>query len=93
MFCETTDAGTDQSARRRQTLAALAGFPDLPCFFVDTNCMLHQFHLIVQSLLQETDSFVSTVLLDLLGAWDGVVCGLLVSIFYSWVHGFNDSKE
>ena len=64
VFCETTDAGADQSARRRQTMAALAGSGLENCFYVGSNCLLHQFHLIVQSLLEETDSFVAAVPLE-----------------------------
>ena len=59
MFADSTDAGTDQSARRRRTLAALAK-ADLPTvFYVDTNCMLHQMHLIVHQSLVEADEFIS----------------------------------
>ena len=59
VFCDCTDAGTDQSSRRSRTLAALAG-ADLPSvFYFDSNCLIHQFHLVVHQLLVSTDEFVS----------------------------------
>lgn len=57
MFFDTTDAGSDQAARRKQALAALAGCDsDMPgVFYMDSNCLLHQYHLMVKEQLQSID--------------------------------------
>ena len=59
VFADSTDAGTDQSARRRRTLAALAKANTPSVLFVDTNRMLHQYHIIVHQLLVQTDDFIA----------------------------------
>ena len=77
IFSETTDAGSDQSSRRRQTLAAAAGcnLPNL--FYLDLNCLMHQFHLCVKSMLEKTDAFVSAVQL---GNWQLITCFVCVAV-------------
>ena len=56
IYCDTSDAGADQVARRRHIKAAVA---DLDCFlYVDVNCLLHQYHLMVRDGLQLIDEFL-----------------------------------
>ena len=59
IFADTTDAGTDQSTRRKQTLAPLGRSGLRNVFFVDMNCVLHQFHLCVKEQLEIVDAFLS----------------------------------
>ncbi|CAE7562245.1 unnamed protein product [Symbiodinium sp. CCMP2592] len=56
IYCDTTDAGSDQTARRRHVAAALATV-DCVLYF-DCNCLLHQFHLIVRESLQLMDAML-----------------------------------
>ena len=59
IFADTTDAGSDQAARRRQTLAALSKAGLNNVFFLDCNCVLHQFHICVKEQLELTDKFLA----------------------------------
>ncbi len=61
IFADTTDAGSDQTARRKQTLAALAGAGLPGIFFVDSHCLIHQFHLVVRETLTLIDDFLSAL--------------------------------
>ena len=58
VWCDTTDAGPDQAARRRQMQASLAEIPDF--YYLDSNCLLHQLHLIVRDQLQLIDGFLKS---------------------------------
>ena len=56
VYADTTDAGPDQTARRKNIKSAVA---NLDCFFyLDCNCVLHQFHLVVRESLLLTDEFL-----------------------------------
>ena len=59
VYADTSDAGSDQSARRRMLRSALANVGHI--LYVDVNCLLHQFHLIVKDSLVMMDSFLQSL--------------------------------
>lgn len=56
VYCDTTDAGPDQVSRRKQVACALADVPSV--FYLDVNCVLHQYHLMVREILDLMDEFL-----------------------------------
>ena len=96
LFCDTTDAGSDQASRRRHMKAAVAGLDSL--LFIDANCILHQFHLIVKDSLLLVDQFLG----QLKESHPDVTCGFeaylsnlakAVNFWRSHVPEFIDSWE
>ena len=59
VMADTTDAGSDQCARRRHIQAAVATLPGF--FYLDVNCALHQYHLIIKDNLQILDDFLKSL--------------------------------
>ena len=59
VWADTTDAGPDQAARRRHIQAAVAKLDGF--FYIDINCCLHQFHLMVRDNLQIIDVFLKSL--------------------------------
>ena len=58
-MADTTDAGADQVARRRHMMSAVADLNGF--FYLDVNCALHQFHLMVKDNLQILENFLGSL--------------------------------
>ena len=56
LYCDTTDGGADQVARRKQIRAALSDVTRI--LYVDCTCLLHAFHLMVRETLEMIDKFL-----------------------------------
>ena len=59
VMADTTDAGADQVARRRHMMSAVADLNGF--FYLDVNCALHQFHLMVKDNLQILENFLGSL--------------------------------
>ena len=60
IYADVTDAGPDQSLRRKLMRSALADVPHI--LYLDGNCLMHQYHLIVKESLVLIDSFLQSLL-------------------------------
>ena len=56
IYADTSDAGPDQAARRKMLRSALVDVGNI--LYFDTNCAIHQYHLIVKEQLLAIDSFL-----------------------------------
>ena len=60
IYADVTDAGPDQSLRRKLMRSALADVPHI--LYLDGNCLMHQYHLIVKESLVHIDAFLQSLL-------------------------------
>ena len=59
IYCDTTDAGADESSRRRKIAAAIAPHDNI--LYLHGNCLLHQAHLAIRDGLETTDRYLHQV--------------------------------
>lgn len=59
VYSDTSDCGPDQAARRRLLRAALHDVGNV--LYIDQNCLIHQYHLVVKESLILIDSFLEQV--------------------------------
>ena len=84
ILADTTDAGSDQASRRRQTQACLANHDAI--FYLSQNCFMHQYHLMVRECLVETDLFLAAVKTQFPNVSGGFekYCASLCKCVYFW---------
>lgn len=58
IFCDTTDSGPDQAARKRK-IAAMVRFRSENIIYIPGACLLHQYHLAVQDGLSFVNDAIS----------------------------------
>jgi len=59
IYADTSDAGPDQAARRKMLRASLNDVGNV--LYFDSNCSIHQYHLIVKDQLQMVDAFLNSL--------------------------------
>lgn len=66
VITDTSDCGSDQASRRKLTKAAVAGvdLDGLALFYLDCNCLVHQFHIMVQEQLYLLDEFLDSCMAE-----------------------------
>ncbi len=56
VYCDTTDAGSDEASRRRKIAAAVAPINNI--LYLHCNCLLHQAHLAIKDGLETVDKYL-----------------------------------